>query len=146
MHNEAYSGRPDDRPWSERHNAVLWLAMILAVAVLAALAIRGLSGSRKTVILSGVRIRFAKFVRSRRTPTVNVHMPDRDPSTASRLSQAKCFAQDDRGHVRFRFQRMDSSTSEIHSGRFSTSRGLGPSAAPTMPSRSIRSIKWAARP
>jgi hypothetical protein len=41
-HNEAYSGRPDDRPWSERHNAVLWLAMILAVAVLTALAIRGL--------------------------------------------------------------------------------------------------------
>ncbi len=40
--NEAYSGRPDDRPWSERHNAVLWLAMLLAVAVLAALAVRGL--------------------------------------------------------------------------------------------------------
>jgi hypothetical protein len=41
-HNEAYRGRPDDRPWSERHNAVLWLAMLLAVAGLAALAIRGL--------------------------------------------------------------------------------------------------------
>jgi hypothetical protein len=41
-HNAAYSGRPDDRPWSERHNAVLWLAMLLAVVVLAALAIRGL--------------------------------------------------------------------------------------------------------
>ena len=41
-HNAAYSGRPDDRPWSERHDAVLWLAMLLAVAVLAALAIRGL--------------------------------------------------------------------------------------------------------
>lgn len=41
-HNEAYSGRPDDRPWSERHKAVLWLAMLVAVAVLAALAIRGL--------------------------------------------------------------------------------------------------------
>ena len=41
-HNEAYRGRPDDRPWSERHNAVLWLAMIMAVVVLAALAIRGL--------------------------------------------------------------------------------------------------------
>lgn len=41
-HNEAYRGRPDDRPWSERHNAVLWAAMILAVVVLAALAIRGL--------------------------------------------------------------------------------------------------------
>ncbi len=41
-HNEAYRGRPDDRPWSERHKAVLWLAMLLAVAVLAVLAIRGL--------------------------------------------------------------------------------------------------------
>lgn len=40
-HNEAYTGRPDDRPWSERHNAVMWLAMILAVIVLAVLAIRG---------------------------------------------------------------------------------------------------------
>lgn len=42
IHNAAYSGRPDDRPWSERHNAVLWAAMVLAVAVLAVLAIRGL--------------------------------------------------------------------------------------------------------
>jgi hypothetical protein len=41
-HNQAYSGRPDDRPWSERHKAVLWLAMLVAVAVLAGLAIRGL--------------------------------------------------------------------------------------------------------
>ena len=41
-HNPAYTGRPDDRPWSERHKAVMWLAMLLAVVVLAALAIRGL--------------------------------------------------------------------------------------------------------
>ena len=41
-HNQAYTGRPDDRPWSERHKAVLWLAMLVAVAVLAGLAIRGL--------------------------------------------------------------------------------------------------------
>ncbi len=41
-HNESYYGRPDDRPWSERHNAILWLAMVLAVAVLAMLAFRGL--------------------------------------------------------------------------------------------------------
>ena len=40
-------GRPDDRPWSERHNAVLWLAMMLAVAVLAVLAIRGLRAETK---------------------------------------------------------------------------------------------------
>lgn len=41
-HNNAYRGRPDDRPWSERHKALLWVAMLLAVAVLAALAVRGL--------------------------------------------------------------------------------------------------------
>ena len=40
--NPAYRGRPDDRPWSERHQGVLWLAMLLAVVVLAGLAIRGL--------------------------------------------------------------------------------------------------------
>src|ERR1700728_4607481 len=42
--------------------------------------------------------------------------------------------------------RVVSSISEIQSGRFNTSRGLGPSAAPTIPSCSIRSIRWAARP
>ena len=41
-HNDAYTGRPDARPWSERHPAVLWGALLLAVAVLAAMAIRGL--------------------------------------------------------------------------------------------------------
>jgi hypothetical protein len=41
-HNQAYEGRADERPWSERHNAVLWLAMLLAVVVLALLAVRGL--------------------------------------------------------------------------------------------------------
>jgi hypothetical protein len=41
-HNEAYRGRPDDRPWSERHQAILWLAMLVTVAVLAVLAVRGL--------------------------------------------------------------------------------------------------------
>jgi hypothetical protein len=40
--NETYRGRPDDRPWSERHSVVLWITMLLAVAVLAVLAIRGL--------------------------------------------------------------------------------------------------------
>jgi hypothetical protein len=48
-HNQAYDGRPDDRPWSERHKAVLWLAMLLAVAVLAALAIRGLRAQGGTL-------------------------------------------------------------------------------------------------
>jgi hypothetical protein len=41
-HNLAYAGRPDDRPWSERHKTVMWLAMLLAVIILAGLAIRGL--------------------------------------------------------------------------------------------------------
>ena len=39
--NPAYTGRPDERPWSERHKAILWIAMLLAVAVLAVLALRG---------------------------------------------------------------------------------------------------------
>jgi hypothetical protein len=42
--------------------------------------------------------------------------------------------------------RNDSSTSLIQSGLLRTSRGLGPSAAPTIPSFSIRSIRCAARP
>jgi hypothetical protein len=41
-HNEAYTGRPDGRPWSDRHQAVLWLAMLLAAAGLGAVAVRGL--------------------------------------------------------------------------------------------------------
>jgi hypothetical protein len=40
--NPAFTGRADDRPWSERHKAVLWLAMLAAVAVLTLLAVRGL--------------------------------------------------------------------------------------------------------
>jgi hypothetical protein len=40
--NPAYTGRPDERPWSERHRSLLWAAMLLAVAVLAGLAIRSL--------------------------------------------------------------------------------------------------------
>lgn len=42
MANPEYTGRPDDRPWSERHKAVLWAAMLAAVAVLAWLALRGI--------------------------------------------------------------------------------------------------------
>lgn len=41
-HNPQYAGRPDDRPWSERHTEILWSVMILAVIALAALAVRGL--------------------------------------------------------------------------------------------------------
>lgn len=41
-HNPRYTGRPDRRPWSERHTSILWAAMILAVLALSALALRGL--------------------------------------------------------------------------------------------------------
>jgi len=40
--NAQYTGRPDERPWSERHMAILWAAMVLAVLTLAILALRGL--------------------------------------------------------------------------------------------------------
>jgi len=40
--NPQFAGRPDDRPWSERHNSLLWIAMVVAVAILGALALRGL--------------------------------------------------------------------------------------------------------
>jgi hypothetical protein len=40
--NAAYTGRPDQRPWSERHPAVLWAAILAAVLVLAALALKSI--------------------------------------------------------------------------------------------------------
>jgi hypothetical protein len=45
MANPAFTGRGDDRPWSERHKAVMWIAMLVAVAGLAALAIGGLKAA-----------------------------------------------------------------------------------------------------
>ena len=45
-HNPQYIGRPDDRPWSDRHMGLLWSVMILAVIALALLAIRGLRSSQ----------------------------------------------------------------------------------------------------
>ncbi len=41
-HNPQYAGRPDERPWSERHTAILWTAMLVVVLGLALLAFRGL--------------------------------------------------------------------------------------------------------
>jgi hypothetical protein len=46
--NAAYAGRPDERPWSERHPAVLWLAIIAAVLTLGGLAVRSLRTSMAT--------------------------------------------------------------------------------------------------
>ncbi len=43
--NTAYTGRPDDRPWSERHPAVLWIAIIVAVVTLGGVALRSLRGA-----------------------------------------------------------------------------------------------------
>jgi len=45
-HNAQYAGRPDERPWSERHTIILWTAMLAVVCALAALALRGLSVKR----------------------------------------------------------------------------------------------------
>jgi len=41
-HNAQYTGRPDDRPWSERHTVILWAAMLVALLALSTLALRGL--------------------------------------------------------------------------------------------------------
>jgi hypothetical protein len=46
-HNDQFAGRPDERPWSERHTVILWSAMIVAVLVLAVLALRGLRTDRE---------------------------------------------------------------------------------------------------
>jgi Protein of unknown function (DUF3999) len=40
--NAAYAGRPDERPWSERHPAVLWLTIIVTVSTLTLLALKSL--------------------------------------------------------------------------------------------------------
>ena len=40
--NAAYTGRPDTRPWSERHPEVLWIAMLAAIAGLGGIAWRSL--------------------------------------------------------------------------------------------------------
>jgi len=43
--NAAFTGRPDDRPWSERHPAILWIAIIAAVLVLGGVALRSLKSA-----------------------------------------------------------------------------------------------------
>jgi hypothetical protein len=40
--NQGYTGRPDDRPWSERHPALLWGAIVAAVLVLGSMAFRSM--------------------------------------------------------------------------------------------------------
>ncbi len=43
--NSAYTGRPDERPWSERHPAVLWISIIAAVLILGGIALRSLKSA-----------------------------------------------------------------------------------------------------
>jgi hypothetical protein len=43
--NAAYTERPDERPWSERHPVVLWVAIVVAVLVLGALALRSMQSA-----------------------------------------------------------------------------------------------------
>ncbi|HEY2121126.1 MAG TPA: DUF3999 family protein [Candidatus Acidoferrum sp.] len=40
IRNAAYTGRPDDRPWSEHHPSILWAAIIAAVLLLGGIAFR----------------------------------------------------------------------------------------------------------
>jgi Protein of unknown function (DUF3999) len=44
--NAGYTGRPDDRPWSERHSAVLWVAIIAAVIILGGIALRSMKAEK----------------------------------------------------------------------------------------------------
>jgi len=43
--NSAYTGRPDERPWSERHPALLWAAILAAVAILGGIAVRSIKSA-----------------------------------------------------------------------------------------------------
>jgi Protein of unknown function (DUF3999) len=43
--NSLFTGRPDDRPWSERHPSVMWIAILAAVAVLGAIALRSIKAA-----------------------------------------------------------------------------------------------------
>ena len=45
QNNSAYTGRPDERPWSEKHPWVLWVAVIGAVLILGAMALRSMKAA-----------------------------------------------------------------------------------------------------
>jgi hypothetical protein len=46
--NATYAGRPDERPWTERHPAVLWIAIVAAVLILGAIALRSMKSATST--------------------------------------------------------------------------------------------------
>jgi len=48
--NAGYTGRPDERPWTERHPAVLWIAIVAAVLVLGAIALRSMKSATSTPV------------------------------------------------------------------------------------------------
>jgi hypothetical protein len=43
--NAAYTGRPDERPWTEKHPAVLWIAIVAAVLALGVIALRSVKSA-----------------------------------------------------------------------------------------------------
>ena len=47
--NAAYVSRPDDRPWSDQHPALLWIAILAAVIILGTVAVRSLKTTAKPV-------------------------------------------------------------------------------------------------
>ena len=47
VNNAAYVSRPDDRPWSDQHPALLWIAILAAVIILGTVAVRSLKTSPK---------------------------------------------------------------------------------------------------
>jgi hypothetical protein len=50
VNNAAYIPRPDDRPWSEQHPALLWAAILAAVLILGAVAVRSLQTTAKPAL------------------------------------------------------------------------------------------------
>jgi Protein of unknown function (DUF3999) len=49
VNNATYVPRADERPWSEQHPALLWVAILAAVAILGAVALRSLQTNAKSV-------------------------------------------------------------------------------------------------
>jgi hypothetical protein len=46
--NPAYQPRPDERPFTEKHPALLWLALVAVVVLLGAIALRSANRSAQT--------------------------------------------------------------------------------------------------
>jgi hypothetical protein len=46
--NPAYTGRPDERPWSERHKTAFWIATLLVIIVLIGAALRAMGSGSNT--------------------------------------------------------------------------------------------------